>query len=252
MPKQTLSSRLRAITLIVSLLAVVAGCTSHDSTGRATSALLEDGEFCSETVDVSGAIKTVALGNGRVASTVLDADPITGVLRPTTSTYECNCENGTGSCYPTFNGTSLGCTSQTCSTCKLSKVESASGMRAAAATCGGPYSADEDAALAARVDEIAAWTDANRLPTPTIVDGEMVAPDGYELAVEVAGRRDLSYVVPLGVSAPASDGTTPDRLFAPKAKCRCSGSGDCSFVGVVCQGVCTDNCQITIRGHAGD
>lgn len=186
-------------------------------------------------------------GDGELTVTRFEADDDGVSYRVKAVKYTCeSCDTGT--CYPTWNGTSAGCTSQTCTTCAL--MANGSPADRVGNGCGSDPSDATLDAIAARVATVATYSDALDLPAAIYDDAgqEATAPDGFELAVEEIDGIAIAYVVPIDGDGPAG---APLRLKARKAKCDCSGSGGCHWAGIVCQGAnCNDGCEITVRGGA--
>lgn len=176
--------------------------------------------------------------------------------------YWCSCSGGGGSCYVKMFGTTASCVSMACTQCTLNSraVGKSSAVRMRDMACGA--GAIDEAAVARRSAEIAAYRAANRLPEPVVSRNrrEAQAPAGFDLVLERVGGRELVYVVPEGSArdaavGPAAQGDAPIQAMVgkPKVKCNCSGQGSCSFTSdnvCVPASSCSGSmgCSVTVSG----
>jgi hypothetical protein len=112
------------------------------------------------------------------------------------------------------------------------------------------FSAEEDADFAIRSREIQSYMARLGFREPPLDEnGDLVAPEGFVIALDHTGGRAMAYLVPeadargVGIEIDQSGPVTAK----PRARCRCTDrSGRCGWQGAACVGSC-DACGITVK-----
>ncbi|MFO7567653.1 MAG: hypothetical protein R6X02_33730 [Enhygromyxa sp.] len=210
-------------------------------------------EPCGDALELPDNAVLMATEDQTLLVTVGFEDPQMAMAGAGAWEYWCECTGDAGACQVQVVGQYTQCFSQSCTKCerKSRRVRAIKALAQLVDTCD-PATID-DAAIAARLAQLEAWTAERDYPAPVFEDQtEALAPEGFGLVVELVGGRMLTYAVPLEhfdedeellhFVGPANEGAEPLMQAAGggKVSCSCDGSGECSFsANGLCKGLCS-------------